>query len=549
VVLLDGGLRVSWGSPALDRVLGEPAAARALAGQRLGDVVHPDDAAAVEAALLGTPAEMPGLDDVLLVLRLRHADGTWRRLEAGVSDLRTDPAVRAVVLHCRDITERYEREETLRSVAYTDPMTGMPNRAGLVHAVDAVLAEDRPATGAAVLLIEIDGLLEAREDTSWESVSRVIEEVGRRLRATVREDDVVARLGVGVFAALAREEGTEADQLADRCLAVVDQPIVIEEGVVDLSATVGVAALEPDDTVDAVLARAEMAARAARAGGNHTAARYVPELGEAAVRRDRLRADLPGAQARGELSVVLQPIVSLGEQRVAGLEGRLRWRHSELGDITAAEFLPVAERTGLVADLHRWGMEEAMRVTASMPTSGAPLRLGIDVPTGWAAGGTLLPDVEAALSRTGFEPERLVLELTEDTVLAGDERVRMDLRTLRLMGAHIALDDFGAGEASLASLTVLPIDILKLDRSFLARVDRDPQSRALYESVVGIGRALGLDVVAEGVETPAQLAAAHTFGVGFAQGFLIGRPMPPDDLACSLAAGAGELWPGLVESR
>jgi EAL domain-containing protein (putative c-di-GMP-specific phosphodiesterase class I) len=167
----------------------------------------------------------------------------------------------------------------------------------------------------------------------------------------------------------------------------------------------------------------------------------------------------------------------------------------------------------------------------------------------WAAGGTLLSDVEAALHRTEFAPERLVLEVAEEAVLAGDERVRLDLTTLRLMGVHVALDDFGAGDMSLASLTRLPIDILKLDRSFIARVDRDEQRRALCESVVGIGRALGLDVVATGVETPAQLAAVQAFGAGFAQGFLLARPLPAEDLAGTLAAHDGALWPGLVGSR
>jgi EAL domain-containing protein (putative c-di-GMP-specific phosphodiesterase class I) len=245
----------------------------------------------------------------------------------------------------------------------------------------------------------------------------------------------------------------------------------------------------------------------------------------------------------------LQPVVALRQQRVAGVEAQLRWRHPVLGEIPAAEFLPIAERTGVVGEIQRWALEAAMLATAALPVTDAPLRLGVDVPAAWAASGTLLTDVQAALDRTGFGPERLVLELAEQSVLAGDERVRLDLTTLRLMGVHLALDDFGAGEMSLASLTRLPIDILKLDRSFIARVDRDEQRRALCESVVGIGRALGLDVVAAGIETPAQLAAVQAFGAGFAQGFLLARPMPATDLARTLTERGGALWPGLVGSN
>jgi diguanylate cyclase (GGDEF)-like protein/PAS domain S-box-containing protein len=550
VVILDVDLRVRWVSGALDQLLGEPATAD-LVGRALPGAVHPDDAERVAAALVTPAAGGDRPDAGLLALRLQHADGGWRRLEAAVSDLRADPAVRSVVLHCRDVTERHEREERLRSVAYTDPRTGMPNRAGLLRVVERVLGEpaNRSADGVALLLLQLDGLAEAREHAALETVNAVVTEVGRRLRATVREDDVVARMGGGTFGVLAREAGTEADQLADRCLAVVEQPIVTAEGVIDLMATVGVAARQPADTVADLVGHAELALRAARAAGPGSATRYQPTLGEAAARRKQLRTDLQCARSRGELALLLQPIISLEEQRVTGVEAQLRWRHPELGDIPAAEFLPIAERAGLAADLQRFALEEAMRATDALPSAGEPLRLGVAVPTGWAAGGTLLGDVQTALGRTGFGPERLVLELTEATVLSGDERVGLDLTTLRLMGVHIALDDFGAGEASLASLTRVPVDILKLDRSFIARIDHDAQSRALCESVVGIGRALGLDVVAEGVETPAQLGAVQAFGAGFAQGFLIARPMAPGALARVLAEHDGQLWPGLVGSR
>jgi EAL domain-containing protein (putative c-di-GMP-specific phosphodiesterase class I) len=231
------------------------------------------------------------------------------------------------------------------------------------------------------------------------------------------------------------------------------------------------------------------------------------------------------------------------------VEAHLRWRHPGFGDVPPAEFLPVAERAGLIGELLRWALGEATTAVRDLPSAGEPLRLGIDVPATYVTGGTLAVDVDAALRRSGLTPERLVLEVPEETVLADDERIPVDIATVRLMGVHVALDHFGTGGSALGNLTRLPIDILKLDRSFLARVDRDPHDRALCEAVVGIGRALGVDVVAEGVETPAQLATLCGFSCGYAQGFLISRPLPLGELTALLTDREGVLWPGLVGQR
>jgi diguanylate cyclase (GGDEF)-like protein/PAS domain S-box-containing protein len=550
VLILDPELRVLWASPALDRILGD--AAPRLPGEVLLDRVHADDVEALTAALPSAPGADAAPTRGLFVLRLADAGGAWRWFEASVSDLRDVPDVGAVVLHCRDVTDRQAREEALAGIAFTDPSTGLPNSAGLLRAARRTLTEPETPdgrTGTSLLLVELEGLAEVREHCGREVVSVVVAEVGRRLRATVRGDDVVARMGGGAFGVLARSTATEADQLADRCLAVVEQPIATSAGIVDLTASVGLVVVEPDLDEEELFTRAALAVRAARAAGIGSARRYTEALGEAAARRDRLRTDLQAAAARGELSLLYSPIVSLEEQRVTGVEAHLRWRHPEYGDVPTAEFLPIAERSGLIGDLQRWALAQATAAVQTLPTAGAPLRLGLDVSAAYVAGGTLAVDVEAALRCSGLEPERLVLEIPESSVLADAERVSMDVSSVRLMGVHVALDHFGAGGSSLATLTRLPIDVLKLDRSFLARVDRDPQDRALCESVVGIGQALGVDVVAEGVETPGQLGALCGFGCGFAQGFLLSRPLPLGELTALLHERAGVLWPGLVGQR
>jgi diguanylate cyclase (GGDEF)-like protein/PAS domain S-box-containing protein len=545
VVIVDHDLRISWTSTALDRALGSATAD--LVGRLLLETVHPDDARSLADVLAAAPtAQDAGTG--LLLLRLQDADGVWRVLEAGVSDLRQDPAVGALVLHCRDMTDRHAREQALQSVAYTDPKTGLPNRAGLEQALRARVSTDGLAP-ATLVVISLDRIVAVREQVGREVVSTVMSEMGRRLRATVRAEDLVSRMGGGAFALLVEGSGDEVDQLAARCHSVVERPFLTTAGIIDLTAGVGVAELEPGVDVETLLGRADLAVRVASAMGVGCTARFGPEMGAAAARQEQLRTEMSGACARGEFSLLLQPVASLGEQRITGIEAKVRWRHPLLGEVLPSEFLPIAESAGLIGELQRWVFEEAMTATASLPSTGAPLRVGINVSPGYLRTGLLVSDVEAALVRSGLGAERVILEIGEDAFGSREERIRLDLDTLRLMGVHVALDGFGTGDSALAHLTRLPFDVLKLDRSLITRLDRDRRSRAYCESIVGIGLALGLDVVAQGVETTAQLAALDGFGCGFAQGFLISRPMRLPELVEMLSQNPDALLPRLVGAR
>ncbi|RBY82260.1 bifunctional diguanylate cyclase/phosphodiesterase [Blastococcus sp. TF02A-26] len=546
VVILDGDLRVTWASPSVERLLG---AGTALTGRDLLTVTHPGDALRVARALHPTEPGEPAPE--LLELRLAHVDGTWRQVEAGVADLRSDAEVRGIVLHCRDITARHEREQELEDVAFTDPLTGLPNRTGCDRLIEQrlVVAGSEGVQPATLLLIEVDGLTEVREDAGRDLASQVLAELARRLRVTVRGDEPVARLGGDAFAVLALGAPRAGDLLADRCLSAVEQPITTAAGVYDLTADIGLVPLEAGLALGEVWTRAEIAVRAARRSGRGTARRFEPALGSAAERRARLREDLPGARSRGEIGVVFQPVVSLEEQRIVGVEALLRWRHPELGEVPPTEFVPIAERAGVIGELQRWALEEAARAAVTLPVVHAPLRLGVNISASHVAARTLVGDVAAVLQATGLPPERLILEITEATLMADTDDIAVDVEALRLMGVHVALDDFGIGQSSLTHLNALPIDVLKLDRDFVARVDRHPRSRALCESVIAIGRSLGLDVVAEGVETPAQLGVLRGLGCGYAQGFLLSRPLRLSELTELLETGAGALWPGLVGSR
>jgi diguanylate cyclase (GGDEF)-like protein/PAS domain S-box-containing protein len=546
VVILDDRLHIGWASPALERALGTAAAG--LLGRPLLEAVHPDDVPALAAALpLGGTAAAPA-GTGLLTLRLPDADGEWRYLEAGVSDLRADADVGAVVLHCRDMTDRHAREQSLQAIAYTDPLTGLPNRAGVLRVLQAALTDGGPAP-ATLLMIELDKLAAARETAGREVVTAAMAELGRRLRATVRGEDTVARMGGGAFAVLTHGDDADADRLADRCLSVVEQPILTQAGLLDLTAGVGIVPLEPGLGVEMLLGRADLAVRAAHEAGRGSVERYRAALGDAAARSDLLRRDLQGARDRNELSLLFQPIASLEQERITGIEAQLRWRHATLGEIAPAEFLPLAERAGLLGELLRWALDEATSATAGLPNCPEPPRVGLKMPVAYLASGSVVTDVEQALRRSGLSPERLVLQFSVPAVTSEDERLGLDVASLRLMGVHVALDGFGSGSSALAHLTRLPIDILRLDRSLITRIDRDPQSRALCESIVGIACSLGLDVVAEGVETAAQLAALTAFGCGFAQGYCIARPMPLPALTELLSAAGPVPLPGLVGSR
>jgi diguanylate cyclase (GGDEF)-like protein/PAS domain S-box-containing protein len=555
VLIVDSDLRVTWAAPSLASAVAATGAE--LVGSRLPDVLHPDDGDAVGSWLTHDAAD--GGPTGLRTFRLPAPRGGWRVLEAGVSDLRADADVHALVLHCRDVTARLDREDELHSIAFTDPLTGLPNRAAQLVALSSRLGalDDQPedgaaetdagldGRGAALLLIDLQGLHQYREHAGDDVVDGALAEVARRLRGTLRSEDQVARVGAESFSVLAVGGRADVDRVASRCLAVIEQPLVSDFGLIDLTAAVGIVSLAAGLSEREVLDRAELAVRDARASAPGTVRRYRDALGAARDRQEQLRRDLVGARERGELTLAWQPIVALSDHRVTGVEASLRWRHPVFGDVPPEEFLPVAARAGLDVDLQRWVLREATVAAAGLPDHGPALKLGVDISVQHLAAGTLVTDVSNALQASGLPPERLVVEICESAIAVGGEREAADVAALRLMGVHLALDDFGSGHSSLPQLARLPVDVLKLDRSFLSRIDRDAYTRAVCESIVGIGAALGVDVVAEGVETTAQLAVLESIGCGFAQGFLLSRPVSMAALVELLEQGAGQLWPGI----
>ena len=562
-IVLDSAGRITWDSGAGGRHA-HGWTARDLEGRPLEDFVHADDRDELLAAI-DPSADPEGARG--RTFRLRAKNGSWRPYETvRVVAVGAVPAAgegsgagrggNGVVLHMRDVTGDRASERELARLAYTDYLTGLPNRARLMTALSA--ARTRAADGevSALLLLDLDGFKAVNDVAGHEAGDLLLVEVADRLRAIVRDEDLVARLGGDEFVVLVGADIDEATALGERVIAelagvhrAVPTPGADPDIVFDVSCSIGVTELNPADDAASTLRQADLALRAAKAAGKGRVRRAGETADAATARRTRLARDLPEALAQGQLRLEYQPVVGLAERRVLGVEALVRWRHPVLGEVSPEEFVPLAEDDGLIVPLQRWVLDQATTELAGLLAQGRDLQLGVNISARHLQAGCLVPDVAAALDRSGLPPRRLMLEVTESVLIGELERADGDLRTLHDRGVVISLDDFGRGYSSFAYLARLPVDVLKMDREFLAGIDSDERSAALVHSVIELGRRLDIDVVAEGVETPGELAALRELGCRFLQGFLLGRPTPPAELPALIDGfDAGLLDAGLLDA-
>ncbi len=526
VVILDGDLAITWSSPGFGDIIGR--SAERLVGRDVRTAVHPDDRPALTVALLA-PQVGDAREGRTATARVRHDDGRWLLLQARVRDLRDDPDVGAVVLHCRDLTRETPPRPAVADalpLGGSDPETGLPDRSALV----ARLAElARGGAEVGLVKIGIGGL----PDTP---PADVVRDLAGRLSRVLRSGDRLLRSGPHEFAVLVDGTISDAETLAERLVGAVpaDAPV---HGL-RLTAHAGLTSLEGTDREPvAVLRRAALALGSARGAGPGRVRRHSVALLIAQNRREALRTDLAQALDRGELRLVYQPVVDLALQKVTSVEALLRWQHPTWGAVSPAEFVPLAEESALVTELGRWVMHTATAAIAAV--DGPEVCVAVNVAARHVRSGELLSDVTDALAASGLPPQRLVLELTE-SVLLDEAHVTDELAALRRLGVRIAVDDFGTGWSSLAYLVGLPIDVLKMDRAFLASLESDPRHQALCRSVLHLGTSLGLDVVVEGVETPCELQLLRDMGHRYVQGFLLARPTELPALAeVSAAVPAG----------
>ncbi|MEV4478871.1 bifunctional diguanylate cyclase/phosphodiesterase [Micromonospora coxensis] len=433
-----------------------------------------------------------------------------------------------------------EREAHFRELAHTDALTGLANRRGLLRELQRRAEEQ----GDCVLLgLDLDGFKNVNDMRGHDVGDMVLAEVGRRLRGNLRPGDLAARLGGDEFAVLMRGRPADAEVVAQRLLGVLGRAYEQPEGPVFLSVSIGVAGQsgEPDPT--ALLRHADLALRYAKQRGKNRIERYDGADDRALLRRTRVEHELRGAIERDELRLVFQPVASLPSVRPVGAEALLRWHHPELGNVRPDEFIPLAEECGMIAKLGAWVLHQACWQLSRWLADGHDVWVSVNVSPRELHAPQYVVQVAEALRAHHVPPQRLVLEVTEHAVATDLDELIRRLTALRQTGVRIALDDFGAGYSSLGQLRRLPIDILKIDHSLVAEhepvrpVGRDgPAFAPMVDIVMRLGHQLGMEVIAEGVTSPTELAAVVAAGCRFGQGALFGWGVPAEHLEAMLEA-------------
>jgi diguanylate cyclase (GGDEF)-like protein len=427
-----------------------------------------------------------------------------------------------------------QREAHFRELAHTDPLTGLANRRGLMRALRDAPAGDEPRV---LIGIDLDGFKNVNDMRGHDVGDAVLIAVGDRLRRNLLTDDVAARLGGDEFAVLMRATPDEAMLAAKRLLAVLGEPYEVDGASVFLSASVGVSGggnPAPGDTGE-LMRDADLALRYAKQRGKNRVERYQLRYDELLRRRSTLENELRHAIDRDELRLVFQPVVALPSMRPVGAEALLRWHHPTLGAVRPDEFIPVAEESGLINRIGAWVLRQATVRLAEWLAAGHDVWVSVNLSPKELHAADYAGQVADVLAEYGVPPQRLVLEVTEHAVATDMEELVRRLTELRATGVRIALDDFGAGYSSLGQLRTLPVDILKIDHALVA----EPESRTgtaapLVDVVVRLGHRLGLEVLAEGIGTPAQRAVVEEAGCRLGQGSLFGWGVPAEHLEAQL---------------
>jgi diguanylate cyclase (GGDEF)-like protein/PAS domain S-box-containing protein len=443
----------------------------------------------------------------------------------------------------RDVTERKHSEETIRHLAYHDALTDLPNRALFADRLTVALAQARRTRQpVAVMFLDIDRFKLINDTLGHVVGDDLLKQVGSELSALVREGDTVARVGGDEFTLLLTgiDEDETVSMIARRILETVRQPRTLAEQELRVTTSLGVA-MFPDDgeTAESLLRHADTAMYRAKQQGRDNFQTYNPSMSLEIVNRVSLESDLRRSLERGEFELAYQPQVERGTWRITGVEALIRWRHPTKGMVHPAEFISVAEDTGLIVPIGEWVMREACRQAAAWQKQGLPpIITNVNLSALQFQQANLVEMIDEVLRETGLEPKYLEFEITEGTTVHDPDFAAMVLRQLRAMGVRISIDDFGTGYSSLNYLKRFRIDRLKIDRSFVDELTTDANDAAIATAVIVMAHSLGLGVVAEGVETEEQLRFLLERGCDEFQGYLIGRPCPEEEMRKMLEQSA-----------
>jgi diguanylate cyclase (GGDEF)-like protein/PAS domain S-box-containing protein len=506
-------------------------------GQTFVHLTHPDDAAHSRAQFIKVLTGGPGAR-VTYECRFLHADGSWRRLECIMTNLLSDPDVGAIVSNSRDITERRALEQQLSHQAFHDSLTGLANRAlfldRVAHALDRA---DRTAGPVAVMFVDIDDFKVVNDSLGHHLGDEVLIAVAGRLKAAIRPGDTVARLGGDEFALLLEsgEMPEAAEVVACRIAAELVEPIQVGTEVIFVRASVGIALGQlPVDEPDGLLRDADLAMLLAKRNGKGRFELFHPGMHEEAVHRIETSAELRRGIEDRQFEVFYQPIIDVRTTNVIGAEALVRWHHPTRGLVGPAEFIPIAESTGLIVPLGKWVLSEACRQAESWRNSGITderFHISVNLSARQLQDPAILDDVGAAIRDSGLPPAFVVLEVTESVIMHDLPTALFRLCALKDLGLQLAVDDFGTGYSSLSYLRNFPMDIVKIDKSFVDRITLDPEGAAMVRGVIDLSSALGLATIAEGVEYPDQLALLRELGCNSVQGYMFAKPMPSEEFA------------------
>jgi diguanylate cyclase (GGDEF)-like protein/PAS domain S-box-containing protein len=539
VVVMDTAGNATYVSGASERILGlTPGQLR---GADLGALMHPDDIERVRQSLteaLNRPEPTQAVE-----FRVRHADGDWRSLEAVGTNLKDNPAVGGVVLNVRDVTDRKRAEAELAHQAVHDALTGLPNRALFLDR----LAEGLSRAGTdqeqpAVLFLDVDRFKLINDTLGHDVGDQLLVEVAARLRSSLRGSDMVARFGGDEFVILC-DRRTDLETISGRLLAAFTEPFWLRGEPYYLSASVGVAA--PDGPVASpgeLVRDADTAMYRAKELGRGRVYVFDETARAGALARVHTEHLLRAALEHDQFRLLYQPIVDARTREVASVEALLRWNHPQHGLLAPAQFMATAEDSGLIVPIGTWVLAQALGQALSWAELGCPTMVSVNLSARQLAEDSIvatLRDLLALLRPAGGTGPLLTVEVTESVFVRDPAAAAARLAEIKELGVRLSMDDFGTGYSSLANLRGYPFDSIKIDRTFVAGIAEPGEDRAIVEAMIDLAHGLGRIVIAEGVETPEQLAVLARLNCDLVQGFELGSPVPaparPDELLRSSA--------------
>jgi PAS domain S-box-containing protein len=556
IALVDSDGRRLYNSPAYEKVLGY--SSEELKATSSIEQIHPDDRPRVLQA--AEKARLSGQGE-RVEYRMRHKDGSWRTLESTACAIRNAGGqIDKLVIVNRDITERKRAEEMLAHNAFHDALTGLPNRAlfldRLQHAL--TLSKRHPNYKFAVLLIDVDEFKIINDSLGHTTGDELLIQIGQRLKDSVRRadtvsrprlgeepgrptnDDTLARLGGDEFTILLDDvrDPIEAVRVGERVQAELAAPFVVNQEQIVISASIGIAAsISPHTQAEDLLRDADIAMYRAKRAGKARCEVSDAAMHANALKRLRLETDLRKGLEQGEFLVYYQPIVSLQTGKITGFEALTRWQRPE-GLLSPIEFIGVAEEIGLIVPMNRQLLREAcqhLRSWQSEFPSSPPLTLSVNITPREFAQPDLASEIRKSLEQTGVDPGCLQLEIIETTAMGDAEKSGHVLAQLKALGVRLSIDDFGTGYSSLSRLRRIPVDTLKIDRTFISHMDSDPESREIVRIIIMLAHNLGLKVIAEGTETEEHVNMLKPLNCEMAQGYFFSRPVDDQTMLKLLA--------------